>query len=107
MMLLSEDQLNNLNKEALVIIVASLQDQLGLMQSQLDTANAQLADTNRQIELLTEQIRIMNQRQFGRQSETGIMEGQLTLFDSFNEVEITADTKAVEPEISEVIIASY
>ena len=67
MMLLSEDQLNNLNKEALVIIVASLQDQLGLMQSQLDTANAQLADTNRQIELLTEQFRIMNQRQFGRQ----------------------------------------
>ena len=40
MMLLSEDQLNNLNKEALIIIVSSLQDQLGLMQSQLDTANA-------------------------------------------------------------------
>ena len=107
MMLLSEDQLNNLNKEALVIIVASLQNQLGLMQSQLDTANAQLADTNRQIELLTEQIRIMNQRQFGRQSETGIMDGQLTLFDSFNEAEITADINAAEPEISEVIIASY
>ena len=28
MMLLSEDQLKNLNKEALVIIVSSLQDQL-------------------------------------------------------------------------------
>lgn len=55
----------------------------------------------------TEQIRIMNQRQFGRQSETDIMEGQLTLFDSFNEVEITANTQAKEPEISEVIIASY
>ena len=89
MMLLSEDQLNSLNKEALVIIVASLQDQLGLMQSQLDTANVQLADTNHQIELLTEQIRIMNQRQFGRQTETGIMEGQLTLFDSFNEISYT------------------
>ena len=107
MMLLSEDQLNNLNKEALVIIVASLQNQLALMQSQLDTANAQLTDTNRQIELLTEQIRIMNQRQFGRQSETSIMEGQFTLFDSFNEVEITADSNATEPEISEVTIASY
>ena len=107
MMILSEDQLNKLNKEALVIIVASLQDQLCMMQSQLDTVNAQLADTNRQIELLTEQIRIMNQRQFGHQSETSIMEGQLTLFDSFNDVEITADTNASEPEISEVIIASY
>ena len=69
MIQLSEEQLNNLNKEALVIIVASLQDQLLSMQGQLDTANAQLADTNRQIELLTEQIRIMNQRQFGKHSE--------------------------------------
>lgn len=52
MMLLSEEQLNNLNKEALVIIVASLQDQLGSMQSQLDTANRQLADTSQQINCL-------------------------------------------------------
>lgn len=38
-MVLSEEQLNNLNKEALVIIVASLQNQLSSMQSQLDTAS--------------------------------------------------------------------
>ena len=106
-MVLSEEQLNNLNKEALVIIVASLQDQLSSMQSQLDTANRQLADTNRQIELLTEQIRIMNQRQFGRQSESNLIEGQLSLFDSFNEVELSADDTISDPEISEVIIASY
>lgn len=81
MMILSEEQLNNLNKEALVISVASLQDQLSSMQTQLDTANKQLSDTNRQIELLTEQIRIMNQRKFGRQAESGLLEGQLTLFD--------------------------
>lgn len=107
MMILSEEQLNNLNKEALVIIVASLQDQLSSMQTQLDTANKQLSDTNRQIELLTEQIRIMNQRKFGRQAESGLLEGQLTLFDSFNEVEATSDDKAPDPEISEIIIASY
>ena len=106
-MVLSEEQLNNLNKEALIIIVASLQDQLSSMQSQLDTANRQLADTNRQIELLTEQIRIMNQRKFGRQSESNLIEGQLTLFDSFNEVELTASESAPEPEISQVVIASY
>ena len=41
MLILSEEQLNNLNKEALVIIAASLHVQLG-------KANAQLADTNRQ-----------------------------------------------------------
>ncbi|MEI3281664.1 MAG: transposase [Enterocloster sp.] len=107
MMILAEDQLNSLNREALIIIVASLQDQLASVQSQLDTANTQLADTNRQIELLTEQIRIMNQRHFGRQAESNLTEGQLTLFDSFNEAEMTADENVSEPEITEVIIASY
>ena len=89
------------------IIVASLQDQLSSMQSQLDTANRQIADTNRQIELLTEQIRIMNLRKFGRQSESNLIEGQLTLFNSFNEVELTASESAPEPEISQIVIASY
>ena len=108
MIQLSDEQLNNLNKEALVIIVASLQDQLISMQNQLDTANAQLSDTNRQIELLTEQIRIMNQRQFGRHSEAASdIDGQLSLFDSFNEVEFAQDPSAKKPEITEVIISSY
>ena len=84
MMVLTEEQLNNLNKDALVIIVHSLQEQMQSLHTQLDTANAQLADNNRQIELLTEQIRIMNQRQFGRQSESNIIEGQLTLFDALD-----------------------
>ena len=107
MLILSEEQLNNLNKEALVIIAASLQDQMQSLHAQLDKANAQLADTNRQIELLTEQIRIMNQRQFGRHSESGLMEGQLTLFDSFNEAEATADAQLPDPDITEVVISSY
>ena len=51
MIQLSDEQLNNLDKEALVIIVSSLQDQLLALQSQLDHANAQLSDNNRQIEL--------------------------------------------------------
>ena len=53
MVRLSDEQLNNLGKDALVILVASLQ-------KQLDNANANLADNHRQIELLTEQIRLMN-----------------------------------------------
>ena len=68
MALLTDDQLNSLNKDALIIIVSSLQSQLIAVQSQLDSANAMLSDNNRQIELLTEQIRIMNQRQFGQKS---------------------------------------
>ena len=68
MLELSEEQLNNLNKDALVIIAASLQDQLRSMAQQLENANARLDDNNRQIELLTEQIRIMNQRHFGKKA---------------------------------------
>ena len=106
---LSDEQLNNLGKEALVVIVSSLQDQLLALQSQLDHANAQLSDNNRQIELLTEQIRLMNQRFFGRKSESAVSEvdGQLSLFDSFNEIEYLKQDPLKEPEITEVIIPSY
>ena len=108
MLQLTEEQLNNLNKEALVIIAASLQDQLISMQAQLNSANAQLSDTNRQLEILTEQIRIMNQRQFGKRSEAASeIDGQLSLFDSFNEVEGTQNPSVPEPEITEIIISSY
>lgn len=109
MIQLSDEQLNNLNKEALIVIVSSLQDQLLVLQSQLDHANAQLSDNNRQIELLTEQIRIMNQRFFGRKSEASVSEvdGQISLFDSFNEVEYLKQDFSKEPEITEVIIPSY
>lgn len=109
MMILTDAQLNNLNKEAPVIIVASLQDQIASMQGQLDTANAQLSDTNRQIELLTEQIRLMNQRQFGRKAESDLseMDGQLTFFDSFNEVEFSQKPDAMEPTVEKTTISSY
>ena len=109
MIQLSDEQLHNLGKEALIIIVSSLQDQLHSLQSQLDHANAQLSDTNRQIELLTEQIRIMNQRHFGRKSEANLSEidGQISLFDSFNEVEYLNQNSAKELEIEEIVISSY
>ena len=73
---LSEEQLKSLNKEALILIVSALQ-------SQLDSANAMLSENNKQINLLTEQIRIMNQRQYGRKSESDLndIDGQLSLFD--------------------------
>ena len=108
MIQLTNEQLNNLNKEALLILVSSLQDQLTSVREQLDTANAQLADNNRQIELLTEQIRLMNQRHFGRHTEAASeIEGQLSFFDSFNEVEFTQDPAIPEPEITEIVISSY
>lgn len=100
MIQLSDEQLNNLGKEALVVIVSSLQDQLLSLQSQLDHANAQLSDNNRQIELLTEQIRIMNQQFFGRKSETAIsdVDGQISLFESFNEAEYLNQEPSKKPD---------
>lgn len=109
MIRLSEDQLNNLGKDALVILVTALQDQLASMQEQLDTANVRLSDNNRQIELLTEQIRIMNQRQFGKKSESTLLgeDGQMTIFDLFNEAEFMVQKDLKEPEITEIVISSY
>lgn len=80
---LTEEQLNTLDKNALIILVASLQDQMQSMNRQIEEANARLDDNNRQIELLTEQLRLMNQRQFGRKTEANLsqMDGQLTLFE--------------------------
>ena len=106
---LSDAQLNSLNKDALVILVSSMQSQIQSLKDQLDYANAQLADTSKQIELLTEQIRIMNQRQFGRKSEKASDEfdGQMTIFDFFNEAEFRSELPSVEPQIDEIVIHSY
>ena len=106
---LSPEQLNTLGKGALVVIVSALQDQLELLSSQLDSANKQLDENNHRINLLTEQIRIMNQRQFGKRSESSLQsdDGQLSFFDVFNEVEGTASHDAKEPEIQEIIIPEH
>ena len=89
MLKLSEEQLNSLNHDALVIIAASLQDHLISVSEQLDKVNAQLADNNQKIDFLAEQIRIMNQRKFGKASEKDLLgyDGQMTLFDYFNDAE--------------------
>ncbi len=109
MIRLSEEQLHSLNKDALIVMFSALQDQLFSLQAQLDAANASLADNNRQIELLTEQIRILNQRSFGRKSERGLSEedGQMTLFDVFNEAELLLKEGLEEPGITEVIVSSH
>ena len=98
----SAKQLHNLDKDTLILMLSS-------MQEQLDEANRRLADNNRQIELLIEQIRIMNQRQFGRKSESKPYtdDGQMTIFDIFNEAEALIREDLKEPEITEVIISSY
>ena len=113
---LSDEQLNNLSKDTLILLFSSMQDQLAstkeqlsFMKEQLDEANSLIADNNKQIELLVEQIRIMNQRQFGRKSESNLAgdDGQMTIFDLFNEAEALIKEDLKEPEITEVVISSY
>lgn len=109
MIQLSKDQLNNLNKDALIIIVSSLQDQLTSLNDQLSLANKKLEDNHRQIKLLTEQILIMNQHQFGKKSEKALKtpDGQLSIFEVFNELEALKNVDVPEPLIEEVTISSY
>lgn len=108
MELLTDEQIDHLGKGAVKIIIHSLQEQLLLLSSQLDAANHRLDENNKQIERLTEQIRLMNQRRFGVSSEKNSqIEGQLTLFDTFNEVESLKKEDLPEPEIEEIVISSY
>lgn len=52
---------------------------------------------------------MVKKRQFGRHSESCLsdVEGQISLFDSFNEAEYLQQNDSEEPEISEVVIPSY
>lgn len=106
---ISEKQLHTLSKDALILLISSMQDRLFSMQDQLDTANDHLAEMGRQISILNEQIRIMNQRRFGKKSESALSEndGQISIFDLFNEAEYLLKEDLKEPEITEVVISSY
>ncbi len=109
MAMLSDEQLHTLNKDALILIASSLQEQLSTMQAQLDSANSQIAENNKQIKILIEQIRIMNQRKFGRSSEQASNEpdGQLSIFDVFNEAEALVKPELPEPQITEITVGSH
>ncbi len=109
MAMLSDEQLHTLNKDALILIASSLQEQLSTMQAQLNSANSQIAENNKQIKLLIEQIRIMNQRKFGRSSEQASNEpdGQLSIFDVFNEAEALVKPELPEPQITEITVGSH
>lgn len=51
----------------------------------------------------------MNQRQFGKKSESNLSahDGQMTIFDFFNEAEYLISNDLKEPEITEVVVSSY
>lgn len=90
---LTPDELKKLNKSSLIMIISSLQDQLSNISAQLN--------------ILTEQIALMNQRSFGRKTESaGQIPYQLSLFDDAAAKDASS-AKAEEPEVKEVIVSSY
>lgn len=86
------DELNNVNREELIGIALSLQENIALMIENQ--------------ELIMEQIAILRQQRFGRRSEKmDVIDGQMSLF--FNEPEAAAAEPGMqteEPEFEEVII---
>lgn len=89
---LTPDELNTMDKQVLITIIGSLQARLNAISSQLD--------------FLTEQIALMNQRSFGRKSETLDGMHQMTLDEVFNEPELLRDDSG-EPEITEITVSGH
>ncbi len=92
------EQLDKMDKQALIALIISQQSQLSTISSQLN--------------LLTQQVAIMNQRAFGRKTEQkDQIPNQLSFQDYFNdevfnEPEVLSNSSK-EPEITEVIISGY
>ena len=86
------EQLNKMDKQVLITIIGSLQEQLNAISSQLD--------------FLTQQIALMNQRSFGRKTEQLDQMHQITLFEVFNEPELLCDDSK-EPAVSEIRVSSH
>ena len=91
-MIYTADELNNADRDELIGIILSLQENIARM-----TQNQ---------ELILEQTAILRGQRFGRHSEKmNVIDGQMSLF--FNEPEATASepgAQAEEPEFEEVVI---
>ena len=84
------NELNNMNAKELAFIVLAQQEQINKL--------------NENFEKLLEQLRIMNNHRFGRHSEKmNVIDGQLSLFDVFDEAEVLSDPSVPEPELEEVV----
>ena len=90
----THEELKKLNKTSLIMIISSLQDQVDHISKQLN--------------LLTEQIALMNQRSFGRKTESvSQFPHQMSLFGDLYPDEIPDPDTAKEPEITEIVVSSY
>ena len=87
---LSHDELKKLNKTSLILIIASLQEQIDHMSDQLNT--------------LVEQVSLMNQRSFGRKTDrSDQFPGQLSFLDD----PAASSTAPEEPEVTEIVVSAH
>jgi hypothetical protein len=83
-----------MNKTSLILIISSQQDQVDHISKQLNP--------------LTEQIALMNQRSFGRKTESASqLPHQMSLFGDLYPDEISDPNTPKEPEITEIVVSSY
>ena len=101
---LSDDQLDALPKEAVIVLYKAVFGQLAVLQKQND-------DIRKKMDNLQEQVSVLLQRQFGRKSEKTQTDGQLS-FDLdnnavvLNEAEQLADS-GIPEELSEAEVITY
>ena len=90
----TREELNSLDKDTLITVFLSLQDQL--------------QDLNKSMERLIEQVAAANNQRFGRSSEKlNTIDGQLSFdFAEFNEAEaLAAENEAsAEPSFEEIVV---
>jgi transposase len=85
---MSEKDLEPMSKTALIKLILAMQDNIALL--------------NKNVENLTEEIRVMNQRAFGRKTETAVSMDQLQMDLGFNEAEKEADKNKKEPDLNDI-----
>ncbi len=81
----TKEQLNSLNKDALIGLVLNL--------------SGQISDMNKRMDILLEQMSAMNSYRFGRKTEV-VLDDQLSFF---NEAEAISDRDVPEPPVEEII----
>ena len=93
----TEEQLNKLDKELLIQLFLSLQDQMEELTKQTQALNDKM-------QLMMEQIVLSNKSRFGRSSEKMTDPGQISFMEVdgkiifFNEAEAVCDLTALEPD---------
>lgn len=105
---ITQEELNSLSKDALVLMLIQQMDSLEVLNSQMEKLQKQNAELIKQVSSLQENLAVLTQHRFGRKTEKTETFGQLA-FDPetmliINEAEqLTSDGLADEPSMDTVV----